>query len=121
MLLNIQKRWKEDFELMTQAQEDEMVQFFKGEGLLQIANEAEQFIENFETLRALATLPDVPTVVLTSIRDREGENEERWVNAHATLGDGVTDFTHVTTENSGHYIQVDEPQLVLEAIGTLVD
>ncbi|EAR01698.1 alpha/beta fold hydrolase [Maribacter sp. HTCC2170] len=111
----------EDFEVMTQAQEDEMVQFFTGEGLLQIANEAEQFIENFETLRALATLPDVPTVVLTSIRDREGENEERWINVHATLGDNVTDFTHITTENSGHYIQVDEPQLVLEAIGFLVD
>lgn len=111
----------EDFEVMTQEQEDDMVQFFKGEGLLQIANEAEQFIENFETLRALTTIPDVPTVVLTSIRDREGENEERWVNAHASLGENVSDFTHITTENSGHYIQVEEPQLVLDALGTLLD
>lgn len=111
----------EGFEVMTQEQEDDMVQFFNGEGLLQIAKEAEQFIENFETLGALATLPDVPTVVLTSIRDRDGENETRWINAHATLGENLTNFTHITTENSGHYIQVDEPQLVLEAISTLLD
>lgn len=111
----------EDFEVMTQDQEDDMVQFFRGEGLLQIANEAEQFIENFQILNQLSTLPDVPTVVLTSIRDREGENEERWINAHVSLGENITDFTHITTGNSGHYIQVEEPQLVLNAIGVLLD
>jgi len=111
----------EDFEVMTQEQEDDMVQFFKGEGLLQIASEAAQMIENFETLDALATLPDVPTIVLTSIKDREGENEQRWINAHASLGNSLTDFTHITTENSGHYIQVDEPQLVADAVNSLLD
>lgn len=111
----------EDFEIMTQEQEDDMVQFLKGEGLLQIANEAEQIIENFQILDQLSSLPDVPTIVLTSIRDRDGENETRWINAHATLGENLTNFSHITTENSGHYIQVDEPQLVLEAISTLLD
>ncbi|WP_411030728.1 hypothetical protein [Spongiimicrobium sp. 3-5] len=38
-----------------------------------------------------------------------------------TLGADVTNFTHITTENSGHYIQVEEPQLVLDAITTLLD
>lgn len=109
----------EDFEVMTQEQEDGIVQFFNGEGLLQVANEASQMIENFEMLEVLASLPDVPTIVLTSVKEREGENEERWINAHASLGDGVTDFTHITTENSGHYIQVEEPQLVLDALASL--
>ncbi|MDO5980994.1 alpha/beta fold hydrolase [Flavivirga spongiicola] len=111
----------EGFEEMTQGQEDNMVEYFRGEGLTQIANEAEQFIENFQTLDALSTLPNVPIIVLTSIRDREGENETRWINAHATLGENVTNFTHITTENSGHYIQVEEPQLVLDAITALLD
>ncbi|SNY99455.1 alpha/beta fold hydrolase [Flagellimonas pacifica] len=111
----------EDFEVMTQEQEDDMVHFFKGEGLFQIANEAEQFIENFQVLDQLSTLPNVPVVVLTSIKDREGEDEERWISAHATLGDNLTNFTHITTENSGHYIQVEEPQLVIDAIGAVLE
>lgn len=111
----------EGFGVVTQQAEDEGVEFFMGEGSPEIANEYAQIIENFEILENLENLPDVPTIVLTSIRDREGENETNWVNAHATLGNGVTDFTHITTENSGHYIQVEEPQLVFEAINALLD
>ncbi len=111
----------EDFEEITQEQEDAMVGYFNEEGLFHVANEAEQFIENFQMLNELATLPDIPTILLTSIKDREEENETRWINAHATLGENVTNFTHITTENSGHYIQVEEPQLVFEAIDALLD
>ncbi len=111
----------EDFGVMTQEQEDDMVAYFNGEGSPEIANEGMQMIENFEILGNLESLPDVPTIVLTSIRDREGENETNWVNAHATLGNGVTDFTHITTENSGHYIQIEEPELVLGAIYSLLN
>ncbi len=111
----------EDFALMTQEQEDDMVAYFNGEGSPEIANEGMQMIENFEILENLENLPDVPTIVLTSIRDREGENETNWINAHATLGNGVTDFTHITTENSGHYIQVEESELVLGAIDSLLN
>ena len=111
----------EDFAVMTQNQEDDMVDYFTGEDLLHVANEAGQFVENFEVLGALPPLPDVPTIVLTSIRDREGSNETRWVSAHTNLGENVTSFTHITTENSGHYIQVEEPGLVLGAIHDLLN
>jgi thioesterase domain-containing protein len=111
----------EDFAVMTQEQEDDIVEHFNNEGLLHIANEAEQMIENFQTLNRLPALPDVPTIVLTSIKNHQGENKTNWINAHATLGDGVTDFTHITTENSGHYIQVMEPKLVLDAIHDLLN
>ena len=66
-------------------------------------------------------LPNVPTIVLTSIKDREGENKDNWVNAHATLGENITDFTHIITSNSGHYIQIDEPKLVITAIDSLIN
>lgn len=111
----------EDYGVLTQEAEDNIVDHFNGEGRPEIANEAEQMIEDFETLGTLASLPDVPTIVLTSIKDREGEDETNWVDAHETLGKGLTDFTHITTENSGHYIQVEESQLVLEAIASLLN
>jgi pimeloyl-ACP methyl ester carboxylesterase len=112
----------EEYAVMTQGQENNLVEFYNNEGLFYVANEAEQMIENFEILGNLETLPDVPTVVLSSIRDRENQEDiMHWVNAHATLGEGVTDFAHVITENSGHYIQIEEPQLVFEAINTLLN
>lgn len=111
----------EGFGIMTQQAEDNMVEDLNGEGLFHVANEAEQYIENFQILNQLSSLPDVPTIVLTSIRDREGENETNWVDAHAALGENVTNFTHIITENSGHYIQVEEPQLVIGAINELLN
>jgi hypothetical protein len=33
---------------------------------------------------------------------------------------GLTDFTHITTVNSGHYIQLEEPELVLSNIKLLL-
>ncbi|MFK7772495.1 MAG: hypothetical protein AB8F94_10155 [Saprospiraceae bacterium] len=103
----------EDFEVVLQETEKAGVEFFKGKGSSEVANENAQIIENFEILGNLASLPDV---VLTSIKDRSEEIAERWVNAHATLGEGVSNFTHVITENSGHYIHIEEPQLVFDAL-----
>lgn len=111
----------EAFGEMTQEQEDKMVAFFEKENKPEIAQESEQFIENFNILSQQPDLPNVPTIVLTSIKDREGADKDNWINAHATLGENITDFTHITTVNSGHYIQIDEPQLVLNAIDSLMN
>ena len=113
----------EDFEVMTQVAEDAGVEYFMENGSPETANEYAQIIENFEILGNLATLPDVPTIVLTSIKDRleQAETAQRWVDVHATLGEGLSNFTHVITENSGHYIQVEEPQLVFDAIESLLN
>ena len=109
----------EDYGVFTQEIEDDMVAYFKGEGLFHIANEAKQMLENFEILRELPNLPDVPTVVLTSVKERIGADKMDWITAHETLGEGLSVFTHIITENSGHYIQVEEPQLVIDAIANL--
>ncbi|MBV1923292.1 MAG: alpha/beta hydrolase [Flavobacteriaceae bacterium] len=113
----------EDFEVVTQVAEDAGVDFFLGEGRPEIANEYAQLIENFEILGNLEPLPDVPTIVLTSVRDRLEfpENAKRWIDSHASLEKGLSNFTQVITENSGHYIHVEEPQLVLEAIDFLLN
>lgn len=111
----------EDFEDMTQEQEDDMVNYFMNEERPEIVNEAKQFIENFNILSHHPKLPNVPTIVLTSIKHRTGDNKERWINAHASLGKDLSHFTHITTDNSGHYIQVDEPDLVSSSIESLLN
>ena len=111
----------EVYGMPSQDYEDGLVENLNNQGLFHVAKEAEQLIENLQILAQLPTLPDVPTIVLSSIRDREGEDALNWVNAHSTLGESVTDFTHITTENSGHYIQIEEPQLVYEAINALLN
>jgi len=111
----------EVYGMPSQDYEDGLVENLNNLDLFHVAKEAEQLIENLQILAQLPTLPDVPTIVLSSIRDREGEDALNWVNAHATLGESVTDFTHITTENSGHYIQIEVPQLVYEAITALLN
>ena len=70
--------------------------------------------------RTLPRLADVPVVVITSSFTGEGEvDRERYEqlrNAHETLSEEVADGCHVVATKSGHYIQMDEPELVIEAI-----
>lgn len=86
-------------------------------------SEARELIEDSEYLSAISNLPDVPVVVLTSMKV-EGEitaaDRESWFNAHEMLKTELSDFTHITTINSGHYIMNSEPDLVLNNINLLL-
>jgi hypothetical protein len=85
--------------------------------------EARELIEDSQYLKTLSNLPDIPTTVLTSMKTDETHNTEdrnKWYNAHELLKTGVTDFTHITTINSGHYIMLDEPNIILENINSLL-
>ncbi len=74
-------------------------------------------------------LPDVPVVVLTSTR--LSEQEQQWglspeviqssMRAHQRLAAQFPRSTHITTEKSGHNIHNEEPELVVNAIRTIVD
>ena len=44
----------------------------------------------------------------------------KWFNSKEALRNGVTDFTHITTTKSGHYIMLSEPNLVITNIQTLL-
>jgi hypothetical protein len=88
-----------------------------------IALETLQLIEDFKYIEGLSNLPDVPVIAITSMKiDAEHDSADRqlWYDSKESLKAGVTDFTHITTIKSGHFIQLDEPELVLGNIKLLL-
>lgn len=81
--------------------------------------------ESVPTFKSLPNLPDVPVVVITSSFTGEGDVDvSRWEELktyHQNLADEVTDGTHIVATQSGHYIQIDEPKLVIDAIQSVND
>jgi pimeloyl-ACP methyl ester carboxylesterase len=85
--------------------------------------EARELIEDSQYMQTLPGLPNVPVIVLTSMKTdatHTSADRQLWFNAHEALKTGVTDFTHITTTNSGHYIMRDEPGLVTDKIKLLL-
>lgn len=88
-----------------------------------IASETLQLIEDFRYMAGLPNLPDVPVIAINSMKtDSEHDIADRqlWYDAQESLKAGVTDFTHITTIKAGHFIQLDEPGLVLGNIRLLL-
>lgn len=109
----------------TQQVEDEIYLAFKnsyGEKF-GATMEARELIEDSEYMSTLSNLPDVPTIVLTSLKTDDAHDtadRQHWYDAHELLQEGVSDFSHVTTTKSGHYIMKDEPYLVIDNLNTLL-
>jgi pimeloyl-ACP methyl ester carboxylesterase len=91
--------------------------------------EASALRESFEYLSSLGNLPDVPTIVLTSMKRDEGnkssdefngKSREKWYTAHESLKAGMSNFKHIDTDKSGHYIMLEEPDLVIGAIQNIL-
>jgi len=91
--------------------------------------EARELIESLAYVSLLPHLPNVPVVVLTSMKQDEANNSsdetnhktrQDWLNAHGQLKNGVSDFTHIQTTKSGHYIMKEEPNLVIDNISFLL-
>ena len=70
--------------------------------------------------KSLPKLPDVPVVVITSSYTGEVEvDKKQWEELkayHQKLVDDLTDGSHILATKAGHYIQIDEPILVIDAI-----
>lgn len=84
--------------------------------------EARQLIENAQYMAGLANLPDIPVVVLTGMKldaGATGDIQELY-NAHELLKNGITDFTHIADKNSGHFIMMDNPGVVIENFNLLI-
>ncbi|MCC7532398.1 MAG: alpha/beta fold hydrolase [Bacteroidia bacterium] len=108
---------------MPQGHEDTLVQQFATEKMMGAAMEAAQLIENVSFLKQLPTLPDIPVIVITSIKtDNEmtEENVADWFLAHESLGKGITNFAHIKTNKSGHFVYLEEPNLVIDNIKKLI-
>ena len=85
--------------------------------------EARQLIEDSQYMQGLSNLPYVPVIVLTSMKtdaQHTAADSQNWFAAHEALKTGVTGFTHLTTTNSSHYIQREEPGLVIDNIKLLL-
>jgi pimeloyl-ACP methyl ester carboxylesterase len=70
-------------------------------------------------------VPDVPVVVLTSdqpwdLQVGDGSTWPAWLAAQAQLA-AALDATHVSETGSGHAINVEQPQVVVDAIREVVD
>lgn len=76
--------------------------------------------ESIPTFHFLPSLPDVPVVVITSSYTGEGGvDKSQWEELkghHQNLAGQVSDGTHIIATKSGHYIQMDESELVIDAI-----
>lgn len=109
----------------TQAQEDLIYNtFFNSNGAdFGATMEARELIEDSQYMATLPNLPNVPTIVITSMKvdaSQSASDRQNWFNAHEKLKIGVADFTHISTTNSGHYIFIEEPNLVLENLNLLI-
>jgi len=77
----------------------------------------------------MENLPDVPVVVLTSIRLSDEEKKfgltqevvKSSLRVHKELSERFPRNTHITTQKSGHYIHIEEPELVVSEIRKIVD
>jgi pimeloyl-ACP methyl ester carboxylesterase len=74
------------------------------------------------------SLPDVPVVVLTAAKKRNSkslantpEARKAWREEHNKLFRKFSQGSHTVTTNSSHFIQIDEPQLITDAIKTVID
>ena len=79
--------------------------------------EARAFIEDLQYASKLPNLPNVPVIVLTHMKvdaDHASSDVQALYNAHELLKTAVTDFTHIPATKSGHFIMIDEPNLVID-------
>lgn len=85
--------------------------------------EARELIEDSQYMATLPHLPNIPVIVISSLKGDASTSEsdkQKWFKAHELLKEGVSDFTHITTVKSGHYIMNDEPSLVIDNFNLLL-
>jgi pimeloyl-ACP methyl ester carboxylesterase len=69
-----------------------------------------------ESIAAVTPPPDVPVVVISS-----GDQPVDQLALHRRLAAASTAGRHVVAARSAHWIQFDEPELIIEAVKVLVD
>lgn len=87
------------------------------------AMEARELIEISQYMSTLPPLPNVPVTALTSMKidaTHNAADRQLWYNSKEALRIGITDFTHITTTRSGHYIHKEEPIFFLNNLKLLL-
>ena len=86
-------------------------------------------IQNAGAVEGLKPLPDIPIAVLTSMKANPAaqyvndtpQGHDAWRAMHEEWFRHSRNGWHIVTTRSGHHIQDDEPQLVIEAIRFVLD
>jgi pimeloyl-ACP methyl ester carboxylesterase len=107
------------FGTLTQHQIDSICDLTPGAA----SDENRCMLDNNRYASQLPNLPDYPTIIITSMKNDkncDSECHQEWYNAHHKLINGLTYYKHITTTNSGHFIQHEEPQLVVNAINDII-
>ena len=109
----------------SQAEEDRLYEASKNANGANFGGtqEAREFIEDLQYVSKLPSLPNIPVLVLTHMQvdaTHSASVMQTLYNAHELLKNGVTDFTHIAAPLSGHYIMIDEPNLVIDNFNLLL-
>jgi pimeloyl-ACP methyl ester carboxylesterase len=86
-------------------------------------------IQNTGAVEGMKPLPDIPIAVLTSMKvdpkpefvNQTAQGHDAWRAMHEEWFRRSRNGLHIVTARSGHHIQDDEPQLVIEAIRFVLD
>jgi len=124
---NYFKMLREIAPIRTEASRKRMLERLSGNKLeeykLMMANYYDTPIDIIE----VASFPDVPVVVLTAAKKRNSkslantpEARKIWREEHSKLFSKFPQGSHIVTINSGHFIQVDEPKLIADAIKNVI-
>ena len=100
--------------------------------LYEFADEASPIRESFEQqLAAPFSLGDKPLIVLTAgplqlegmglTQEQMDEMDEAHTRSQAALTEGSQNSEQIIAEDSGHYIHLEQPDLVIDAIRQVVD
>jgi len=85
------------------------------------------FRQSADEVKQEGGLPDVPVFVLTRGRrvwdrdDRGDRMEKLWFELQGELARRVPRHAHLVALHSGHYIHLDQPQLVVNAVLKVIE
>lgn len=83
----------------------------------------DEFMESLEQLRDTRRLLDVPLIVLSAGKKAHysAESQALWNDMQRELLEISSQGEMVIAENSAHYIQRDEPEVIVNAVRKLID
>jgi pimeloyl-ACP methyl ester carboxylesterase len=90
--------------------------------------EVQELQHDLEQMASVTWTGGIPTTILTSTRLEENarrfgmmlEDKALWRRLHAGWLTQVPDAKHILTDQSGHYIQREQPELVIKAIRKMI-
>ena len=88
-----------------------------------VRDESAQVPASYAQARAAKVPAGIPVILLTAARDETMPESVRkvWAQMHEDWIAKVPGAKHVVVENSGHFIQAEQPQVVIDAIRQVVD